>query len=52
LVLLAGAPVAAVLGFTGMAARAVTIAKFLFFLFLVVFLITLIAGLFRRQPRT
>jgi uncharacterized membrane protein YtjA (UPF0391 family) len=52
LIFLAIALVAALFGFTGIAAGAVTIAKFLFFLFLVVFLITLIAGLFRRRPRT
>lgn len=40
--------IAALFGFGGIAAGAVMIAKFLFFLFLIVFLITLIAGLARR----
>lgn len=35
---------AAVFGFTGIAAGAATIAKTLFFIFLVLFLVTLIAG--------
>jgi uncharacterized membrane protein YtjA (UPF0391 family) len=41
--------VAALLGFTGIAAGAVEIAKMLFFVFLVLFLVSLIAGLMRRK---
>jgi len=40
--------IAAVFGFGGIAAGATEIAKVLFFIFLVVFLITLLLGLFRR----
>ncbi len=40
--------VAAVLGFTGIAAGAVEIAKILFFVFLLLFVATLIAGMIRR----
>lgn len=40
--------VAAVFGFGGIAAGAVDIAKILFFIFLVIFVITLVLGLFRR----
>ena len=41
---------AAVLGFTGIAVAAAGIAKILFFIFLVFFLVALFAGL-RRRPR-
>ena len=41
--------VAALLGFTGIAAGAVEIAKILFFIFVVLFLVSLIAGLMRRK---
>jgi len=40
--------VAALLGFGGIAVGAASIAKLLFFLFLVLFVIALIAGLFGR----
>lgn len=40
--------VAALFGFGGIAAGAAEIAKVLFFIFLVVFLVTLLLGLFRR----
>jgi len=40
--------VAALFGFGGIAAGAVEIAKILFFIFLAVFLVTLILGLLRR----
>jgi uncharacterized membrane protein YtjA (UPF0391 family) len=40
--------VAAVFGFTGIAAGAAEIAKVIFYIFLVVFVISLIAGAFRR----
>ena len=40
--------VAALFGFGGIAAGAVEIAKILFFIFLVIFLVTLVAGLLRR----
>ena len=43
------AVIAAVLGFGTLAAGAATIAKVLFFVFLVVFLVSLIAGLARRH---
>jgi len=51
-VFLAIALVAAIFGFTGIAATAVEIAKTLFFVFLVLFLTLLILGLFstRRTP--
>ncbi len=40
--------IAAVFGFGGIAAGAVEIAKILFFIFLVLFVVSLIAGLLRR----
>jgi uncharacterized membrane protein YtjA (UPF0391 family) len=40
--------IAAVFGFGGIAAGATEIAKVLFFIFVVIFLITLLLGLFRR----
>jgi len=40
--------IAAVFGFGGIASGAVEIAKILFFVFLVLFVVSLIAGLFRR----
>ena len=42
------AVVAAVFGFGGIAAGAVEIAKILFFIFLVLFVVSLIVGLMRR----
>ena len=42
---------AAILGFTGIALAAAGVAKILFYLFLVLFLISLIGGLTKR-PRT
>jgi uncharacterized membrane protein YtjA (UPF0391 family) len=41
--------VAALLGFTGVAAGAVEIAKILFFVFLLLFVASLIVGLIRRK---
>jgi uncharacterized membrane protein YtjA (UPF0391 family) len=41
--------VAALLGFTGIAAGAVEIAKILFFVFLLLFVASLIVGLIRRK---
>ena len=41
--------VAALLGFTGIAAGAVEIARLLFFIFIVLFLVSLVAGLLRRK---
>jgi len=41
--------VAALLGFTGIAAGAVEIAKILFFVFLLLFVVSLIVGLKRRK---
>jgi len=41
--------VAALLGFTGIAAGAVEIAKMLFFVFILLFLASLIIGLIRRK---
>ena len=41
--------VAALLGFTGIAAGAVEIAKILFFVFLLLFAASLIVGLMRRK---
>jgi uncharacterized membrane protein YtjA (UPF0391 family) len=43
--------VAALFGFGGIAAGAVEIAKILFFIFLVLFVVSLIVGLVRRGPR-
>ena len=40
--------VAALFGFTGIAVGAAAIAKFLFFLFVIIFLFTLVMGLVRR----
>jgi uncharacterized membrane protein YtjA (UPF0391 family) len=40
--------IAAVFGFLGIATAAVGIAKILFFVFLVLFLVTLLGGLLRR----
>jgi uncharacterized membrane protein YtjA (UPF0391 family) len=40
--------IAAVFGFGGIAAGAVEIAKILFFIFLVLFVVSLVVGLFRR----
>ena len=48
-VLLIIALVAGLLGFTGIAASAVQIAKVLFFVFLLLFLASLIVGLMRRK---
>ena len=42
--------VAAIFGFGGIAAGAVEIAKILFFIFLVLFIVSLIWGLMRRNP--
>ena len=42
--------VAALLGFTGIAMISVEIARVLFALFLVLFIVSLIFGLFRRRP--
>jgi uncharacterized membrane protein YtjA (UPF0391 family) len=41
--------IAALLGFTGIAAGAVEIARILFFVFLVLFAVSLIVGLMRRK---
>ena len=46
LIFLVVALVAALFGFTGIAAGAVTISRFLFFLFAVLFLLALIGGTF------
>ena len=43
--------IAAVFGFLGIAAAAVSIAKILFFVFLVLFLVSLVGGLLRRACR-
>ena len=40
--------IAAVFGFTGIAVGAAEIAKILFFIFIVIFLATLLLGVFRR----
>jgi len=40
--------IAALFGFGGIAAGAVEIAKVLFFIFLVLFIVSLVLGLFRR----
>jgi uncharacterized membrane protein YtjA (UPF0391 family) len=42
--------IAAVFGFTGIAVGAAEIAKILFFIFLVLFVISLLVGMFRRSP--
>jgi uncharacterized membrane protein YtjA (UPF0391 family) len=41
--------IAALLGFTGIAASAVGIAKVLFFVFLLLFAVSLVLGLMRRR---
>lgn len=41
--------IAALLGFTGIAASAVGIAKILFFVFVLLFVVSLIFGLMRRR---
>jgi len=41
--------IAAALGYGGLAATAASIAQTLFFLFLILFVVTLIAGLLRRR---
>jgi uncharacterized membrane protein YtjA (UPF0391 family) len=48
LICLVIALVAAVLGFGGIAAGAASIAKFLFYIFLLIFVVSLIMGLVRR----
>lgn len=42
--------IAAVFGFGGIAAGATEIAKILFYIFVVLFVVSLIFGLFRRGP--
>ncbi len=42
--------VAALFGFGGIAAGATEIAKVLFFIFLVLFIVSLVAGLIKRGP--
>jgi uncharacterized membrane protein YtjA (UPF0391 family) len=42
--------IAAVFGFTGIAVGAAEIAKVLFFIFLALFVISLLVGMFRRSP--
>lgn len=42
--------IAAMFGFGGIADGATSIAKILFFLFLVLFVLSLVMGLFRRGP--
>ena len=42
--------VAALFGFGGIAAGATEIAKILFFVFLVLFIVSLVAGLLKRGP--
>jgi uncharacterized membrane protein YtjA (UPF0391 family) len=42
--------IAAVFGFGGIATGAVEIAKILFFVFIVLFVVSLVAGLVRRGP--
>lgn len=44
--------IAAVFGFGGIAAGAVSIAKVLFFVFVVLFLVSLVTGLLRRGKMT
>ncbi len=43
--------IAAAFGFGGIAAGAETIALWLFWIFIIIFLVTLILGLMRRGPR-
>ena len=44
------AVIAAIFGFTGLAVGAAEIAKILFFIFLALFVISLLVGMFRRSP--
>ncbi len=50
-IFLAVALVAALFGFTGIAVTAVSIARVLFFVFMVLFVVALVMGFFRRPPR-
>jgi uncharacterized membrane protein YtjA (UPF0391 family) len=50
LVFLVVAMVAAVFGFTGIYVAAAEIAKILFFIFLVLFIVSLVAGGLNRRP--
>ena len=43
------AVIAAIFGFTGIAAGAVEIAKVLFFIFILLFVVSLVMGLVRRE---
>lgn len=43
--------IAGVFGFGGIAAASAGIAQILFYIFIAVFIVTLILGLMRRQPR-
>ncbi len=49
IVFLVVALIAALLGFTGIAAGAVEIAKVLFFIFILLFVVSLVMGLMRRK---
>ena len=49
IVFLVIALVAALLGFTGIAAGAVEIARVLFFIFILLFVVSLVMGLMRRK---
>ena len=50
IVFLVIALIAALFGFGGIAAGAVSIAKILFFIFLIAFVVSLLMGVFRRAP--
>jgi uncharacterized membrane protein YtjA (UPF0391 family) len=50
IVFLVVAIIAALFGFGGIAAGATEIAKLLFFVFLVLFIVSLVAGMMRRGP--
>jgi uncharacterized membrane protein YtjA (UPF0391 family) len=52
LLFLVVAIIAAVFGFGGIAAGATDIARILFFVFLVLFVVSLLTGAFRRPPVT
>ncbi len=49
IVFLVIALIAALLGFTGIAAGAVEIARILFFIFILLFVVSLVVGLIRRK---
>jgi uncharacterized membrane protein YtjA (UPF0391 family) len=52
IIFLAVAIIAALFGFGGISAAAVDIARILFFVFLILFVVSLVGGLVKRPPST